>query len=90
MNMKSKYVKPELIMEHFSLCQSIASGCDGLDTNTLGAPLQATKDICAWDVGGMAVFSNDVFNCFIKVGSDDSYGNYCYDNPNGGITIFSS
>lgn len=89
--MKSKYVKPELIMENFSLCQSIASGCDGHGASaTMGAPLYASKDVCAWDVGGLAVFSNDVFACFIKVGPNDSYNNYCYDNPNGGITIFTS
>ena len=89
--MKSKYVKPQLLVEHFSLCQSIASGCDNsAGAPTMGAPLYASKDVCAWDVGGLAIFTNDVSACFIKIAADDSYSNYCYDNPNGGITIFTS
>ena len=83
--MKSKYVKPTLAVEMFSLTQSIARDCgDSIPKSQL-----TSNDIhsCAWDLGGGATVFIPGPNCVID-GTTMEY--VCYNNPSEGNLIFRS
>ena len=90
--MKMKYVKPALVVETFTLTQSIATGCGVTSDSTLGDPNMWTKATCAWNVGGFTAFLADSPACegAEQVGENDDFFGVCYNNPNGGATIFGS
>ena len=86
--MKAAYVKPALFIERFSVSQSIALGCtvgDGLGKGNHG-----DKYTCAWVMpsGKMPWITGTVCNDFY--GAEDEFAGLCYNNPDGGMTIFSS
>lgn len=86
--MKNQYVKPVLVIENFTLSQSIAYNCgENLNWNQA-----TTKDVnsCGWETGfpGEVVFVKSVNqNCNI---SDEEFDGVCYNNPDAGINVFSS
>lgn len=88
--MKKEYKKPMIVLESFNLSQSIAAGCGAIHDSTLGSPNQSSKETCAWVVGGYNVFLNDTNICTIKIGENDDSLGVCYNNPNGGTSIFNS
>ena len=86
------YVKPQLQVEYFTLSQNIASGCNvpGGGT-TLGKPNHWTKETCGWDLGGWVVWTDPDHKCVDeRARTDENIVGLCYNNPNGGCTIFSS
>lgn len=91
--MKQVYKKPQLHIEHFVLSQSIAS-CGAAHTSSIGGPTQWSKETCGWKVGDEVYWSSipgcdDGSGEAYPEGWDDLKG-VCYNNPNGGNTIFSS
>lgn len=94
--MKKKYVKPGIIIEDFVLAQNISGGCGAVPGgNTLGKPTHWDNTTnCGWDL-------NDGSNYIIwvkQIGStctsdwpaDVPYDGICYNNPQGGNSIFNS
>ncbi len=89
--MKETYVKPQLQIEYFALSQSIAAGCGAVaGGNTLGKPSHWNKTTCGWDMGNLVVWTEANIGCTVKWGEDDEFNAVCYNNPNGGNSIFSS
>ena len=83
--MKNQYVKPVLVIENFTLSQSIAYNCgENLDWNQA-----TTKDAysCGWNTGfpGEVAFLESNQICTVK-----EFEGVCYNNPEGGINVFSS
>ena len=78
-------------MENFALAQTIAAGgCGAVNEDAgLGIPNTGTKEVCGWAVGETVIWYESVgSNCNLDVG--DKTGDLCYDNPDGGITIFAN
>lgn len=89
--MKGKYVKPQLNIEYFSLSQSIASGCGSVPGgNELGKPSHWDKASCGWAMGDTVVWTEENTGCNLKWGADDPWDAVCYNNPDGGNSVFSS
>ena len=88
--MKKKYVSPRLYTELFQMTQSIALNC-GWDKNnsSLGKPGHPDKDTCGWDVGGTILWPSEP-TCTEIIGVNDDVNGICYNNPNGGHSIFAS
>lgn len=91
--LKETYIKPQLHIEYFALSQSIAN-CGAAHDSSLGVPTHWSKTDCAWKVGD-ALYWSSVPACgeseddVYPEGWEDLKG-VCYNNPNGGATIFSS
>lgn len=82
--MKRKYEKPAIYVERFELTQNIAGDCSpGLD---LGMAAFGDKDTCAWNMGGVEVFLAEL----VCANATREAEGFCYDNPFGGLTVFSS
>lgn len=91
--MKKAYTKPQLLVEDFALTQTVASGCGTsvYSTSTLGHPNHWGRSTCGWDFGdGMILWVDSESSCSIPWGADDDFNGYCYNNPDGGISIFAS
>lgn len=92
--MKKTYTKPTILWESFSLTQSIAAGCSDFSNSTLGKPSSGDKINCGWDMGNLIVWvANDgsaKTDCNYDWGADEPFDVLCYNNPNGGMTIFGS
>ena len=78
--MKKKYVKPQIIIENFSLSTTIAGDCE-IRTNT------PHSETCAlnWEdefLGEIVVFTNLVQACGTKE-DDGEYNGICYHVPYG-------
>ena len=91
--MKKKYSKPGIIIEDFKLVESIASYCEGVKPggtgSTQGKGNYADKSSCGWDFGNMTIWISGVEGCKIEQ-PDIPYNGMCYNNPNGGNSIFGS
>lgn len=86
--MKKIYQKPGIYVENFGLSQSIAATCGvGNPESTLGKPNQADKNSCGWDMGNMVIWVTAPA-CQIPMGENADFNGFCYNNPNGGVTIF--
>ena len=89
------YVKPQLQVEYFTLSQNIARACSvpGGGT-TLGKPTWGDEGTCGWDIGigdgDIILWTESSVGCNEHLGEKDQYEFLCYNNPNGGCTIFSS
>ena len=84
--MKKLYSKPEIMFESFTICASIAAGCENINTNP-------TKDVCAYkykdDFGrDRAVFTSSIAMCTTK--NDGDYNGICYDTPSENYNLFNS
>lgn len=88
--MKKTYQKPEISVERFTLSQTIAQSCGYVSGGSSGHPTHADKTACGWDDGYGDKYWLSQGVCDIEVEEDVSVGDYCYNNPNGGITIFAS
>lgn len=93
--MKMKYEKPAIAVERFGLTQTIAQSCNvpGGGT-TLGRPMQWHASTCTWKIGDTIMFletgvCNSIPNAELVGEGDEVFGT-CYNNPNGGTTIFGS
>lgn len=94
--MKKVYTKPVLMMEDFTLSQSIAHNCgDNIKDSWHQATLKY-KVTCGWDTlidadgNGTTdiLFISDQI-CNTVVGPDEFVG-VCYNNPGGGFNVFNS
>ena len=84
--MKKKYVKPQIIIENFSLSETIAAGCE-VKTNLPSA------NTCGLDFSGLSVFFDGMTGCsMITVSKNEGDGQWdkiCYHVPTG-ENIFAS
>ena len=79
--MKKTYTKPQILIENFTISQSIAGDCNIIITN-------ATQGVCAYmDRGGNAVFTNLISDCTYKQTDGDSV---CYNVPIATNDLFNS
>jgi hypothetical protein len=85
--MKKAYKKPMMIVEWFTLSQTIATGC-GENAFNWGTPKHERKAVCAWDLNdtGMLIFQ-DPNIC--ELASED-WGVVCYNAPADGNNVFHS
>ena len=88
--MKAKYVKPDLLVESFTLMQNIANTCAGAAGSTLGHPTFGDGDNCGWSLGGAAILWAHAGACDDLVEPNTEVSGICYNNPNGGLSIFGS
>jgi len=89
--MKESYRKPLIFFENFSLAQTIARNCGDTHSGSLGESTHYNENTCTWDIEGFTLFFG---HCDEPVELDDD-GNWemeglCYNNPDGGQTVFSS
>lgn len=88
--MKLKYTKPAFVIERFALAQSIAAGCGAASSSTVGDPNQWDKYTCGWDLGNMVIWTNTNVGCLTKQDENFDLSGICYNNPDGGQSIFCS
>lgn len=88
--MKAKYVKPALVMERFELTQAIANGCNADPNSSIGDPMHYTKTTCAWNVNGTLIFIAGSGTGCMFGDAETQWSGLCYNNPDGGQTIFGS
>ena len=92
--MKRTYTKPTILLESFTLTQSIASDCGPFPANgSLGTPSSADKYSCGWDMMDFTIWADGInpdCNSNMGVTNDTEISGVCYNNPNGGLTIFGS
>ena len=82
---KKKYVKPQIILESFSLSASVSAGCE-LDT-----PLPTKADMCGFPTRGGTVFAEGVEGTKCTSGPQGGpYDGFCYDVPTDDKTLFNS
>ena len=83
--MKKAYQKPMLIVERFTLSQTIAHNCGkNLD---FSMATHATIETCGWDIGGFEIFMDGTI-CDNVLGDFD--GIACYNAPANGYNVFNS
>lgn len=94
--MKQPYVKPLIRFESFVLSQTIARNCGDTHNGTLGQSTHADENTCAWDMGGGDTIFYDHCNEDMTPSDEISMEElladmgYCYNNPSGLQTVFSS
>lgn len=89
--MKEEYRKPLIFFESFSLSQTIARNCGDDHSGTMGESNHYNENTCEWDIGGFTIFFIDRCDDGPD-GPEDEYEieGICYNNPDGGQTVFSS
>lgn len=89
--MKMEYVKPSLIVERFTLSQSIATACTAADdpSKPYGDPNQQSINTCSWNYNGDVIFADDHI-CKIVLADKGSFDLICYNNPNPDLVVFGS
>lgn len=82
--MKKAYSKPDILFEDFSLCTSIAAGCEETPFNhTESCGVKLTK--------GKILFGEGFLNCNKTIGEVESkYDKLCYHNPFDSYNVFNS
>ena len=89
--MKLEYVKPRILVERFTLTQSIAASCGATGGTTLGKPTSQSAATCGWELNGSLLFtSSTVNNCTEIVPDGFELEGYCYNNPANMPAFFSS
>lgn len=88
--MKKAYQKPKISVEKFTLSQTIAQSCGYVSGGSSGFPAHADKNTCGWNDGYGDIYWLDKPPCEIEVDENFDKGEMCYNNPNGGVTIFAS
>lgn len=84
--MKKQYSKPVIIIDDFTMAQNIATNCGNAGGNKHN---HADKFSCSWDIDGMTVFTDENI-CEYALEPDESFGDICYNNPDGGTSVFGS
>ncbi len=89
--MKETYLKPKIYFESFALAQTIAKNCGDTHQSTLGESTHYNEQTCTWDMGGYTIFFLDHYDDGPENEEEEveSEG-VCYNNPDGGVEIFSS
>lgn len=80
--MKKTYSKPDIVFESFSLCTSIAAGCE--------APVESDGTV---KFGRVSLFTNELEACGRKPNQDGAFPEYnglCYHNPSETYNAFTS
>ena len=86
--MKKAYKKPMMIVEWFTLSQTIATGCGDLDI--YGSPTLTRRANCAWDFNGaFLLFLEGNNNCEYQI-KDGTIDGLCYNGPSAGMSLFHS
>lgn len=82
--MKKAYSRPDIVFESFSLCTSIAAGCE------YGSNF--TKGTCGYEyTDEIYIFTSDVTGCTRKVtDGSEKFDGICYHNPSDLKNIFQS
>lgn len=90
--MKSKYEKPRIVIECFTLSQSVASSCGYNKDNYLGRPTHADIYTCAWiEVDGEKYWATaEACGEDNVVSGDIEISEGCYNAPSGSKQIFAS
>lgn len=90
--MKMEYVKPSMIVERFTLSQSIATACNAADdpSRPYGDPNQQSRHICVWNYQGDVIFSQANTNCVLQIGDGEEFGIICYNNPSADLRVLGS
>lgn len=89
--MKQVYKKPVLCIEYFTLSQTIANGCGAVaGGNSLGRPNSGSKESCGWQMGDMSFWVAGTTGCGIPLDPNTEGMGVCYNNPEGGNSIFAS
>lgn len=94
--MRKEYVKPMAGIELFTLAQSIATYCSGLNKDAgLGEPTHYDENTCCWSLGNTSIFLTDNPTCEEQFDDEDEFFEEysfigCYNNPDGGTSVFSS
>lgn len=94
--MKKVYTKPVLMMEDFTLSQTIAHNCGDNIKDSWNQATLKYKGTCGWDSlldadgdGYTDILFTGAPACNTEVGADEFVG-VCYNNPSGGFNIFNS
>lgn len=86
--MKKAYKKPAMIVEWFTLSQTIAAGC--ADLSDYGSPTLNRMYLCGWDFNGATtIFLEGNDNCLLQI-EDGSLEGVCYNAPVPGMQLFNS
>lgn len=89
--MKLEYIKPRILVERFTLTQSIAASCGATGGTTLGKPTSQSAATCGWDLNGVLFFtSTSLVDCTEDVTEGFELEGYCYNNPANMPAFFSS
>lgn len=88
--MKKTYQKPRVCIEKFVLSQNVALSCGYTDEEFIGRPEHTEKNSCGWNNGFGRVYWLEKPTCGFEVDENFDTGEVCYNNPNGGVTIFAS
>lgn len=85
--MKKVYTKPQIEFESFTLCNSIAAGCE-VTTNLPSA------NRCGVMFSGVSVFMSGMTGCegmpIISEGGDGDFNGLCYHVSTNGYNLFTS
>lgn len=90
--MKKTYQKPGICIEKFVLSQNVALSCGWRkDYHTGGYPTHADQLNCGWhnDTEDVTIWVQSPA-CNELESADFPYYDYCYNNPDGQITVFAS
>lgn len=94
--MKKQYSKPGIIIENFELSQNIAAGCGAAHDSIWGSPNHSSKHSCGWTTqwGQVLWYEASICNNTVQKPDDQNpegqVNGVCYNNPDGGMTIFNS
>lgn len=95
--MKEEYRKPLVFFESFSLTQTIARNCGDTHTSTLGESNHYNENTCQWVIGDSYYFYVSACADSDAIGDpvpgdeiEEIIEGLCYNNPDGGQTVFSS
>ena len=88
--MRQEYKKPMARVEYFALSQTIADTC-GANSADLGFAALNEKPACGWQIDDMIYWTNaQGSNCNQIVPANVDIGGICYQNPEGGVSVFNS
>lgn len=79
--MKKKYIKPHIIIENFSLSETIAAGCEFQSNNP-------TQGVCGYPTRNGMVFTTEIMGC--EYHQPDNNDALCYHVPTDTTNIFNS
>lgn len=88
--MKKAYTKPQLFVEDFALTQTVAVNCGTWGNTPLGKPNHKDKTTCGWYFDEYTTLWISEPTCNIPWGENDDFQGICYNNPDGGVSIFAS